>query len=120
MKNDFERWIQFARDDLLMAELAFKEGIYNQTCFHAQQCVEKTIKGYIEFKGIIHPKTHKLADLFSFIKESPFDELKAEIIVLDRFYIPTRYPDALPGMKDIALETLEIAKKVLRIVQGLL
>jgi len=43
------------------------------------------------------PQTHKLADLFSYLPEDPFEDMKDNILLLDRFYIPTRYPDALPG-----------------------
>jgi HEPN domain-containing protein len=39
-----DRWFEFARQDLQMAELALHEGIYNQVCFHSQQCVENQLK----------------------------------------------------------------------------
>ena len=39
MNGAIERWLVFAREDLCMAELALAEGIFNQVCFHAQQCV---------------------------------------------------------------------------------
>jgi HEPN domain-containing protein len=97
MNEEVNKWIVFAREDLKMAELALREGIYNQVCFHSEQCVEKILKGFITKKGKVHPQTHKLADLLVSISPSPFDDLKDEILVLDRFYIPTRYPDALPG-----------------------
>lgn len=125
MKEEAKRWIVFAGEDLKMAELAFKEKIYNQVCFHSQQCVEKILKGFITFKGEIHPQAHKLVDILSKVGKSPFDDLKDEILLLDRFYIPTRYPDALPGMlpeglpseKD-AMESLEISKKVFEIAKN--
>jgi len=97
MKEEVKNWIDFAYEDLRMAELALKEEIYNQVCFHSQQCVEKILKAFIEFKGKIHPQTHKLTDILSQIPESPFEDLRDGILLLDRFYIPTRYPDALPG-----------------------
>ncbi len=97
MKEEAKRWIDFAYEDLRMAELALKEKIYNQVCYHSQQGVEKALKGFIEFKGGIHPQTHKLADILPLIFENPFADIKDEILLLDRFYIPTRYPDALPG-----------------------
>src|SRR3972149_7110635 len=96
MKEEAKRWIDFAGEDLLVAELTLKEGINNQVCFHSQQCVEKVLKGFIIFKGKIHPQSHKLADILSKIPKSPFDDLRDEILLLDRFYISTRYPDALP------------------------
>ena len=45
MNEAIEHWLIFAHQDLRMAELALDEGIYNQVCFHSQQCVEKAIKG---------------------------------------------------------------------------
>jgi len=44
MNSAGDRWMEFARQDLLMAELALNEGIFNRVCFHSQQCVEKCIK----------------------------------------------------------------------------
>lgn len=81
----------------MMAELAFKEELFNQVCFHSQQCVEKLIKGFIEFRGEVHPQTHKLVDLLSVLGKSSLDDLRQDILLMDRFYIPTRYPNALPG-----------------------
>ncbi|MEW6680600.1 MAG: HEPN domain-containing protein, partial [bacterium] len=88
MKGKSKIWIDFAKEDLLMAELALKEGITNQTCFHSQQCVEKVLKGFIISKGKIHPQSHKLADILSKIDKSPFDDIRDDILLLDRFYIP--------------------------------
>lgn len=124
MKEEAKRWIEFAGEDLKIAELALKEKLYNQACFHSQQCVEKILKGFIIFKGKIYPKTHKLVDIISKIGKSPFDNLKDEIVLLDCFYILTRYPNALPGTlpevlpseKD-AIESLEIAKRVFEIAK---
>ena len=44
MSEDSDRWLIFAEEDLRIAELALPHGIYNQVCFHAQQCAEKAIK----------------------------------------------------------------------------
>ncbi|MFQ6078845.1 MAG: HEPN domain-containing protein [Thermodesulfobacteriota bacterium] len=120
MKETVERWLRFADEDLKMAKLAFKEGMYNQVCFHAQQCVEKLLKGFIQFKDKVHPQSHKLADLLSSISESPFDELRGDILLLDRFYIPTRYPDALPGSLSEGLPTEEDAKEAMAVAQAVL
>jgi HEPN domain-containing protein len=56
MNGAIERWLAFAREDLRMAELALPEGLFNQVCFHAQQCVEKAIKGWLEQQGRIPPQ----------------------------------------------------------------
>jgi HEPN domain-containing protein len=124
MKPEYENWLDFAADDLKMAQLALGEELYNQVCFHAEQCVEKTLKAIYIHQKKSYPRTHKLADLLSHLPKKEFKDLPEQIIDLDRFYIPTRYPDALPGSlidslpseNDAreALETAEIVFKRIR------
>jgi hypothetical protein len=46
--NELEhRWLYMANEDLRTAELTWREGIYAQTCFHAQQCAEKALKALL-------------------------------------------------------------------------
>ena len=127
MNEAAEQWLAFARQDLRMAELAFAEGIYNQTCFHAQQCVEKAIKGWLEQQGRTPPRTHRLMDLLTLLPPDLMGELNEALGLLDRFYIPTRYPDALPGMlpdgfpgQRDAREALDLAKQTLEQVESIL
>ena len=47
MNKAHNRWLIFAQQDLQMAELAYQDGIYNQVCFHSQQCIEKCFKGIL-------------------------------------------------------------------------
>lgn len=95
--REAERWPAFARDDLRIAELAMNEGIYNQVCFHSEQCVEKVLKAWLASKDKRIPRTHRMADLLTLIPADVLKDMAEEILLLDRFYIPTRYPDALPG-----------------------
>jgi len=44
---------------------------------------------------------------------------KRDLLLLDRFYIPTRYPDALPGMLDDGLPNLDDATDALRVADAL-
>ena len=113
MREEVEKWINFASEDLRMAELALKEKIYNQACFHSEQCVEKMLKAFIIFQGKSYPQTHKLTDLLSLVPEGTFNDLREEIFLLDRFYIPTRYPDALPGTLPDGLPSEKDAKEAI-------
>ena len=120
MNESAEHWLSFARQDLRMAELALDEGIYNQVCFHSQQCVEKAIKGWLEQQGQTPPRTHRLADLLALLPARLLGELNDALGLLDRFYIPTRYPDALPGTLPEGLpaerdarEALDMARQAL-------
>ena len=124
MKEATERWLMFARQDLRMAELALPEGIFNQVCFHAQQCVEKAIKGWLEWQGQRPPRTHRMADLLTLLPPDLMGELDEALLLFDRFYIPTRYPDALPGMlaegmpgERDAEEALDVARRALEYVE---
>ena len=40
-----------------MARLAIDQGIYRQTCFHAQQAVEKALKAFLLFRTGTYPRT---------------------------------------------------------------
>ena len=119
-----ELWLRFAAEDLKVAKLAYLAEIYNQACFHAQQCVEKALKGLLDRQGTSPPRTHYLSDLLRLLSPNPFVEIAGDIRLLDRFYIPTRYPDALPGalpdglpnQKD-AEEALDVAQQVMNLIE---
>ena len=97
MPHDAQKWLDFAREDLQMANLAMRDSLFNQVCFHAQQAAEKTLKYLLVTAGILPPKTHKLGDLLGLLPVAVPDDLYRKLLLLDRFYIPTRYPDAVPG-----------------------
>ena len=58
MSESVERWVAFAAEDLHAAKILFAEGVWNQACFHAQQCVEKALKGLIVRLGKGAPHEH--------------------------------------------------------------
>lgn len=124
MKDQSKRWLEFAEEDLKMAELAFGEGLWNQACFHCQQCAEKALKAILCRHGHSIPRTHKLADLVFLIGEGALLDLADDLRSMDRFYIPTRYPDAVPGSlpgglpcrKD-AEEALSLASRLIKVAK---
>jgi HEPN domain-containing protein len=125
MSDLAECWLAFAREDLRMAELALAEGIFNQACFHAQQCAEKAIRGYLEGQGLPPPRTHRMADLLPMLPAGLMTELEDALRLLDRFYIPTCYPDAFPGMlpdglpgRQDAQEALAVARQALACIEN--
>jgi len=98
MSEDKTRWLAFANEDLRIAAIAFREEIYNQVCFHAQQCVEKSIKAAILALGRVPRRSHVIVDLLNDLAAPWLADLADELQMVDLFYIPTRYPDTLPGM----------------------
>lgn len=125
MSGEYDRWLVFAHEDFRMAELALQEEIFNQACFHSQQAAEKALKGLIMLQGGAPPRTHRLIDLLSLVMSASLAEFSTDIQLLDRFYIPTRYPDALPGslpdsmpIRDDAEEAMATARRVLEAVES--
>ena len=113
------RWLEFAQEDLALARLALREGIPNQACFHSQQGFEKALKGFLRSRQRSIPRIHSLEELLKFCKEwdPSFSKLKETCVFLDRYYIPTRYPDALPGGSPEGLPADRDAEKAVELLQ---
>lgn len=127
MNGPHERWLEKAEDDLRFARLGLKESFFSQVCFLSQQAVEKSLKAFLVSKDVLYPKTHKLIDLAeACLKHGlSLEKYKKEYRFLDEFYIPTRYPDAVPGSiegyaptKKQAEEALGIAEKIFSMIIG--
>jgi HEPN domain-containing protein len=126
MSDATDRWLFFAGEDLQMAKLAVESAIYNQACFHSQQCAEKAIKALLTYQGQTPPRTHRLVDLQNLLAPNPLEEIAIDLQLLDRFYILTRYPDALPGelgqqlpVERDAREAINLAQKALEQVRDI-
>jgi len=67
---------------------------YDAACFHAQQCVEKLMKGLLITLGSVPPRTHDLANLSHLVSASclswawPLEDLR----LLTRAAVTFRYP----------------------------
>ena len=101
--NEARRWMDTAASDWQTAEILFKNGRYAHCCFHAQQAAEKAVKALWHAHDA-DPWGHsikKLIEEFEEVDSRLFYEMKRFIktgALLDRFYIPTRYPNGLPDI----------------------
>ena len=120
-------WIDFARQDLEVAELALGKEIYNLSCFHAQQGIEKALKAFLKTHQVVIPKIHGLSELVSLCRsyDDSFVEIEDTCAKLDPYYIPTRYPDVFPGAgpggpstRGEAEEAVLLLKDALRWIQN--
>jgi HEPN domain-containing protein len=66
-----------------------------------------------ELEVELAPRTHKPNDLVGLIGDILTSELRDQISLLDRLYIPTRYPDALPGTLPLGLPSTHEAQESL-------
>jgi len=120
MSESTECWLAFASEDLQMAEFALNAKIYNQVCFHAQQCVEKVFKGLLAKLGRTIPRTHSITDLLEKLPQDWYPDLRDDLAMLDDFYIPARYPDALPGSLPEGLPSETDATQTLALAQSVM
>ncbi len=88
-------WLAQAKNDLLFAKSAAREGFYSQCCFICQQAAEKALKAILFSRGTQAVFTHSLLELCARLKIN--GTLKTAAGTLDQYYISGRYPDALPG-----------------------
>ena len=91
------RWLAYARADRAAAERLAVD-LWHVACFHAQQASEKALKALltrIQGDAVPTPLAHVLLRALSELGEAVPDDVASAANALDRYYIPTRYPDAL-------------------------
>lgn len=124
-----ERWLRQAKRDLDDARYLFEGCRYNQSCFIAQQAAEKALKAFLYSKGAEQVWGHSVSELCTDATgiDSAFERLKADATALDKYYIPTRYPNGLPGgipsdayLEEDAESALSHAKRVLDAVESII
>ncbi len=93
---EFSRWYRSAELTLESARRDLESSDYCWACFKAHQAAEKALKALLW--GLGSPRTgHALNKLLEFVKELGFDvpkDVERACNVLNKYYIPTRYPDA--------------------------
>jgi HEPN domain-containing protein len=115
--SDYINWYEYAKNDLKAANIMLKEKLYNQVCFHSQQCVEKLLKAVLHKENIDVPRVHSIVELVR-KSENILDGINAfrlKAAILDSYYIPTRYPDAIVGSLEDGLPDEEDAREALEI-----
>ncbi|WP_027882212.1 HEPN domain-containing protein [Meiothermus rufus] len=83
--------------DLEHAQLALERGFYEWAAFAAQQAAEKAVKAVFQRMGLL-AWGHSVTGLLQALEEHRAvpEALLDGASELDKAYIPSRYPDALP------------------------
>jgi HEPN domain-containing protein len=114
-------WLRQAQRDLRHAEHAFEDGDYEWACFAAQQAAEKALKAVYQKMGA-EARGHSVTALIGSLPQSfpPAAVLLEKAKVLDKYYIPTRYPNSfergIPGeyfTADEAKGAISFAREIL-------
>lgn len=112
------RWFEKAEEDLVMARRAMDptNPLPAMACYHAQQCAEKHLKGFLAFRNVPFRFVHDLVYLTQLCMEiePDFSELLSAAEILGEYGTRTRYPieeEAEPD-EDAAQEAIRLAKQV--------
>ena len=116
------RWLRQAEHDLTIARNHRNEGDHSDACFMAEQASQKALKAFLIAQGQRSVPIHSVAQLAE--RCAGFDsDFKKHIVsgrVLDQYYIPTRYPDALaPPAVPFESYTEEQAQKAVKAAEAI-
>jgi len=98
--GEARRWWTQALDDRAFVHDMAREGRYfDKACFIAQQAAEKALKACLYAEGRREVIGHAVLEFARELArlEPTFHGIGAHAARLDRYYIPTRYPNGLPG-----------------------
>jgi HEPN domain-containing protein/predicted nucleotidyltransferase len=93
------RWFRQSEYDLQAAALNNEHGFHAWSCFLCQQAAEKALKAFLYAQGERIVRGHATSDLLRqcMAYNPAFSALRDLCAELDQYYIPTRYPNGLPG-----------------------
>jgi HEPN domain-containing protein len=97
-------WLSNAAGDL-RAVTVLMDALPHLACFHAQQAADKALKAVITLRNGEAPRTpdsRELLEVCASVGDAAPDGVRAGALSLERFYMSTRYPDAL-GWADAAV-----------------
>lgn len=105
------RWLEQAVEDLRWARDLAERGGHHLACFLAQQVAEKALKAFLYSRGaeIVLGRSVERLCARAADQEPTFAERCARWAVLDAYYVPTRYPNSLPGGIPARVYTRETA-----------
>jgi HEPN domain-containing protein len=125
-KKETLRWLTQAEEELKDAELLAKEKRFYLSLYLCQQSAEKALKAYLYLKEEEPIFTHSVSVLLRMAAtiDGEFHTIDTAKR-LDDYYIPTRYPNGLPGGipaqyyddEEEAERALELCRKVVQLVK---
>ena len=124
-RDEAKRWLETSRGDLETARILFSNKRYAHSCFHAQQAGEKCVKA-LWYLADADPWGHSIRRLIEEIPDADAERFKDLMKLsetgakLDRFYIPTRYPNGLPELTPDEAYFEEDARGALTLAQNLI
>jgi len=128
-REEGQRWLRQAQEDLYWSRHLAEQGGYHLACFLSQQVAEKALKAFVYAQGqdiVIGHSVERLC-VAAAAYEPEFQTRVRSWSILDGYYIPTRYPNGLPDgipadvyTQQAAESAVELAGEVVDLVAMLL
>lgn len=111
---EFEKWFNQATHTYDSAKRDYEDTDFNWACFKCQQAANSALNAFLRGAGRVGIG-HSLLKLTKEIEalDTDVDEIKKCSLTLEKFYIPTRYPDAYPEGSPFEFYDAEEAEKAL-------
>ena len=97
-KEQSKRWLKQSEYDLSEAKEKLNGKSFAYACFYSEQSAQKAIKAFLIYNGKRFITIHSVGELLK--EASLINNLFAPLVeagkTLDRYYLSSRYPDALP------------------------
>jgi len=92
-------WTQALDDRAFVRDMASEGRYFDKACFIAQQAAEKAAKACLYAEGRREVLGHAVLEFARELSrmDPTFKAIEGPAARLDRYYIPTRYPNGLPG-----------------------
>jgi HEPN domain-containing protein len=120
-------WVDKAEKDreVFQALLALPPGrAEDAVCFHAQQSIEKYLKGWLQEAVILFPRTHDLVELLDLIVPTrpAWDAWRADFNRISSYAVAFRYPGRSASAVEVrlSLATSDVVRTTIRIDLGLM
>jgi len=83
-------------------------------CYHCQQAVEKYLKAFLCYNGLVPPKIHVLETLCALCSDFDvsFNDIAKECAYLSPFAVHARYPLEMEITSANTVKSLEIAQRI--------
>jgi HEPN domain-containing protein len=125
MPQRTEDWLKQAKRDLEHARMDLKEGFYEWACFSAQQASEKALKALYQYMKEL-AWGHSVRELLQNLSNKfEIEYLMEGAKILDKYYIPARYPNGFDTGAPMeyftekeAKEAVEYADKIIRFCEN--
>ena len=114
-------WTQKAEGDYASAQWLQQapNPTHDAICFHAQQCIEKYLKAWLQEANLPFPRTHDLEELLDLIVQTIPDwhSWRADFQVLTAHAVDFRYPGKSATASD-TLHAMQICDQVRRAIRA--